>query len=39
MNTVVSVNVGLQKDVAWRGETGRIAIWKEAVEGRSIALG
>jgi ferredoxin-NADP reductase/MOSC domain-containing protein YiiM len=30
---VLSVNVGLPKDVPWRGETVRTAIWKLPVEG------
>ncbi len=34
MSTVVSVNVGLPKDVDWQGRTVRTAIWKEPVEGR-----
>jgi ferredoxin-NADP reductase/MOSC domain-containing protein YiiM/ferredoxin len=37
MNTIVSVNVGLPKDVSWRGETVRTAIWKEPVHGRVLA--
>jgi MOSC domain-containing protein YiiM len=31
--TLVSVNVGLPRDVEWRGRTVRTGIWKEAVEG------
>ncbi len=34
MNAVVSVNVGLPRDVAWQGRTVRTAIWKEPVPGR-----
>jgi ferredoxin-NADP reductase/MOSC domain-containing protein YiiM/ferredoxin len=34
MPTVVSVNVGLPKDVSWRGTPIRTAIWKEPVPGR-----
>ena len=34
MNTVVSVNVGLQKDVELRGAAVRTAIWKQRVQGR-----
>jgi ferredoxin-NADP reductase/MOSC domain-containing protein YiiM len=30
------VNVGLPRDIAWRGETVRTAIWKEPVEGRRM---
>ena len=31
---LLSVNVGLPKDIAWRGRTVRTGIWKTAVEGR-----
>ena len=37
MNAIVSINVGLPRDVAWRGETVRTAIWKEPVRDRVIA--
>jgi ferredoxin-NADP reductase/MOSC domain-containing protein YiiM/ferredoxin len=37
MNVVVSVNVGLPREVAWRGKTVRTAIWKEPVAGRVFA--
>src|SRR2546428_6066243 len=30
------VNVGLPRDIAWRGETVRTAIWKEPVQGRRM---
>ena len=30
---LLSVNVGLPRDVAWEGKTVRTAIWKEPVEG------
>jgi ferredoxin-NADP reductase/MOSC domain-containing protein YiiM len=30
---LVSLNVGLPRDITWRGQTVRTAIWKEAVEG------
>src|SRR6476619_6195011 len=30
---LVSVNVGLPKDVAWRGRTVRTAVWKLPVDG------
>jgi ferredoxin-NADP reductase/MOSC domain-containing protein YiiM len=36
MARLVSVNVGLPKDVAWRGETVRTAIWKKPVLGRQM---
>ena len=31
---LLSVNVGLPKDIAWRGKTVHTAIWKEPVQGR-----
>jgi MOSC domain-containing protein YiiM len=31
---LLSVNVGLPKDIDWRGKTVRTAIWKEPVQGR-----
>jgi ferredoxin-NADP reductase/MOSC domain-containing protein YiiM len=37
MGVVVSVNVGLPKDVAWQGRTVRTAIWKQPVTGRVFA--
>jgi ferredoxin-NADP reductase/MOSC domain-containing protein YiiM/ferredoxin len=37
MNTVVSVNVGLPRDVQWRGRTVRTGIWKTPVDGRVVA--
>jgi len=37
MARLVSVNVGLPRDVTWRGETVRTAIWKQPVEGRILA--
>ena len=37
MNVVVSVNVGLPRDVQWQGKTVRTAIWKQPVEGRVFA--
>ncbi len=30
---LLSVNVGLPRDIAWRGQTVRTAIWKEPVQG------
>ncbi|HTJ24647.1 MAG TPA: MOSC and FAD-binding oxidoreductase domain-containing protein [Candidatus Limnocylindria bacterium] len=33
MARLLSVNVGLPRDVAWHGQTVRTAIWKSAVEG------
>lgn len=37
MNAIVSVNVGLPRDVRWRGKTVRTAIWKAPVQGRVLA--
>jgi ferredoxin-NADP reductase/MOSC domain-containing protein YiiM len=37
MNRVISVNVGLPRDVQWQGKTVRTAIWKEPVAGRVMA--
>jgi ferredoxin-NADP reductase/MOSC domain-containing protein YiiM/ferredoxin len=34
MNTLVSVNVGLPREVAWQGRTVRTAIWKAPADGR-----
>ena len=31
---LLSVNVGLPKDIDWRGKTVHTAIWKEPVQGR-----
>ena len=36
MPRLLSVNVGLPRDVAWHGETVRTAIWKEPVQGRRM---
>jgi ferredoxin-NADP reductase/MOSC domain-containing protein YiiM len=32
--TLVSVNVGLPRDVAWRGQTVHTGVWKHPVDGR-----
>jgi ferredoxin-NADP reductase/MOSC domain-containing protein YiiM/ferredoxin len=37
MGVVVSVNVGLPKDVAWQGRTVRTGVWKTPVTGRVFA--
>src|SRR5271155_2678920 len=34
MGQLLSINVGLPRDVAWRGETVHTAIWKQPVQGR-----
>lgn len=34
MARLISVNVGLPRDIAWRGRTVRTGIWKEPVQGR-----
>src|ERR1044072_1165187 len=36
MARLLSVNVGLPRDIAWRGPTGHTAIWKEPVQGRRM---
>ena len=36
MPRLLSVNVGLPRDVHWRGETVHTAIWKEAVPGKCV---
>ncbi|HEX6552882.1 MAG TPA: MOSC and FAD-binding oxidoreductase domain-containing protein [Ktedonobacteraceae bacterium] len=36
MPQLLSVNVGLPRDIAWHGETVRTAIWKEPVQGRRM---
>jgi ferredoxin-NADP reductase/MOSC domain-containing protein YiiM/ferredoxin len=37
MGRLVSINVGLPREIAWRGEKVRTAIWKQPVEGRITA--
>ena len=37
MSRVVSVNVGMPRDVPWRGKLVRTAIWKRPVDGRVFA--
>jgi ferredoxin-NADP reductase/MOSC domain-containing protein YiiM/ferredoxin len=37
MPRLLSVNVGLPRDVTWNGKTVRTAIWKSPVEGRQMA--
>jgi MOSC domain-containing protein YiiM len=34
---LLSVNVGLPREIAWRGQTVRTAIWKEPVQGKCMA--
>src|SRR6202030_262948 len=36
MGRLVSLNVGLPRDVTWRGETVHTGIWKQAVQGRRM---
>jgi len=36
MPRLLSVNVGLPREIAWRGETVRTAIWKASVQGRRM---
>jgi ferredoxin-NADP reductase/MOSC domain-containing protein YiiM len=35
MGQLLSINVGLPRDVAWRGEKVHTAIWKQPVQGRT----
>src|SRR5499427_6211856 len=37
MARLLSVNIGLPRDIAWRGRTVHTAVWKEPVEGRRMA--
>jgi ferredoxin-NADP reductase/MOSC domain-containing protein YiiM len=36
MARLLSVNVGLPRDIAWRGNTVHTAVWKEPVQGRRM---
>lgn len=36
MDTVVSINVGLPREVEWQGKVVRTAIWKQPVQGRMM---
>ncbi len=36
MSRLLSVNVGLPRDIMWRGETVHTGIWKEPVQGRRM---
>jgi ferredoxin-NADP reductase/MOSC domain-containing protein YiiM len=36
MARLLSVNVGLPRDIAWRGKTVHTAIWKEPIQGRRM---
>ena len=36
MARLLSVNVGVPRDVAWNGKTVRTAIWKSPIDGRGI---
>ena len=37
MRSLISVNVGLPRDVAWKGKIVRTAVWKRSVAGRVMA--
>lgn len=37
MARLLSLNVGLPRELAWQGRTVRTAIWKEPVQGRRVA--
>src|ERR1700751_589476 len=36
MPRLLSVNVGLPRDVTWNGKTGRTSVWKSPVDGRRM---
>src|SRR5277367_748365 len=36
MRRLLSVNVGLPRDIAWQGKTGYTGIWKSPVDGRRM---
>jgi hypothetical protein len=36
MARLLSVNVGLPRDIAWQGRTVHTAVWKAPVQGRRI---
>jgi len=36
MARLLSVNVGLPRDIAWRGKTVHTAIWKDPVQSRRM---
>ena len=36
MARLLSVNVGLPRDIAWQGRTVHTAVWKEPVQGRRM---
>jgi hypothetical protein len=36
VGSLLSVNVGLPKDVAWQGRTVHTAVWKQPVEGLAM---
>ncbi len=37
MSRLLSVNVGLPRDVIWNGKTVRTSVWKSPVDGRRMA--
>jgi hypothetical protein len=37
MPRLLSVNVGLPRDVTWNGKTVRTSVWKSPVTGRRVA--
>src|SRR5437899_3461763 len=39
MARLLSVNVGLPRDIAWRGRTVHTAVWKDPVQGRGMVGG
>ena len=39
MATLLSVNVGLPKDVGWQGHTVHTGVWKRPVDGPRMVAG
>ncbi len=37
MPSIISVNVGLPRDIAWQGKIVHTAVWKQSLPGRVIA--
>ena len=38
MAQLLSVNVGLPREIEWKGKTVRAAVWKHTVRGRELVL-
>ena len=37
MSRLLSINVGLPRDIEWHGKTVHTAVWKSPVQGRRVA--